>query len=150
MRVARDHEVNPTRELGVRSVRIVGEDDSTGRFRDLAQDIVKRPMVLPQVSGTRYPETLSALLDGLRLVPQVLIGLLEPVLGSRCVSPMIVVSEYRVHTERSFQLSKQRPYRVDLGGRRPLMDVVARANDHITVETVRSSDHVPDNRQGNK
>jgi len=107
-------------------------------------------MVLPQVSSTGDPKPFPVLFDDLCLVPQVLIGLIKPLLGSSRVGPMVVVSEYRVHAEWSLQSREKRPYRVNLGGCRPLVYVVARADDQITVETIGLVDYVSDDGQWNK
>ncbi len=107
-------------------------------------------MVLPQVSSTCDPKPFPALFNSLHLVSQVLIGFVKPLLRSSRVGPMVVVSEYRMHAEWSLELREKRPHRVNLGRCRPLVHVVARADDQITVETIGSVDHVANDRQWNE
>ena len=133
VRVTRDHQVNPFRELGVGGVRVVGEDNPTFGIGDRAQEVVKRLMILPQISGTRYPELFASLLDYLHFMPKVLIRPMKPFLGSLGISPMVVVSEHGVNAEIRLQSCKKRPHRVNLAGRHILMYIVARARDQITV-----------------
>ena len=63
---------------------------------------------------------------------------------------MIVVSKYGMHPKRSFQPRKKRPYRVYLRRCLPFMHVVARADNQITLKTIGSADHMPDDRQWNE
>ncbi len=107
-------------------------------------------MVLPQVSSTCYPKPFAILLDDLRLVSQVLIGFVKPLLRSSRVGPMVMVPEHRVHTEWSLQSREKGPYRVNLGSCRSLVYVVTRADDQITFETIGLVYHVVDDRQWNK
>ena len=150
MRVPGNHEVDSGGELGISSVRIVREDDSAVGVRNPPHDLVEVTMVLPQVSSTHYPKPLPASFDSLCLMPQVLIGILKPLLRSSSVGPMIVISEHRIHAERSFEFAENRPDRVNLGGRRPLVYVVASADDQITLERIGSVDHVANDGERNK
>ena len=83
----------------------MSEDDPAVGLRDAAHDVVQITMVFPQVPGAGDPELLSAPLDGLRLMPKVLPSKVKPVLGSFRIRPMIVVSEYRLNAEWSFEPS---------------------------------------------
>lgn len=75
-------------------------------------------------------------------MPQVLAGQREPVLRTTCVGPVVMVAENRKHTQGCVEVGKDRPYRVDLLGRVLVMNVVARADDHIAIDSVCPGDHV--------
>src|SRR3990172_6795462 len=114
MCVAGDHEVDPGGKLRVGRIRIMREDNSTVGIRNPSQDLVQVPMVLPQVTGPCQPKPVPILFDDLRLVPEILITVVQPLLRSPRVGPMTVVSEYRMHAKWSLQLRKNWPNPVNL------------------------------------